>query len=156
MSRLTVSPVATTTPTTRLLACGVIAGPFLIAAVLIQAFTRDGFDLSHHPLSLLGLGDLGWIQIVTFVVTGALYVACAVGMWRVLRPGRGGTWGPFLVGVNGVGLVVAGIFVTDAGAGFPPGAPAGAPPLSPRASWPRWRSSRRPRGRISTVSACAW
>jgi hypothetical protein len=48
-------------------------------------------------------------------------------MRRVLRPGRGGTWGPLLVGAVGVGLILAGVFVTDAGAGYPPGAPAGAP-----------------------------
>jgi hypothetical protein len=54
----------------------------------------DGFDLSRHPISLLSLGSLGWIQIANFVVTGGLYVACAVGMWRALRPGRNGTWGP--------------------------------------------------------------
>jgi hypothetical protein len=51
-------------------------------------------------------------------------------MRRALRPGRGGTWGPLLVGALGAGLVLAGVFVTDAGAGFPPGAPAGAPERS--------------------------
>ena len=109
------------------MACGIVAGPLFVAVGLIQAFTREGFDLSRHPLSLLSLGNLGWVQIANFVVTGVLFVACAVGMARVLRPGRGGTWGPLLVGVLGVGLIVAGVFVTDAGAGFPPGAPAGAP-----------------------------
>jgi Protein of unknown function (DUF998) len=98
-----------------------------VTAWLIQALTREGFDLTRHPLSLLSLGELGWVQIASFVVTGVLYVACAVGMWRILRPGRSGTWGPILVGVHGVGLIVAGIFITDAGAGFPPGATAGAP-----------------------------
>lgn len=110
-----------------LLACGVVAGPLFLAVGLVQAFTRDGFDLRRHPLSLLSLGDLGWVQVANFVVTGLLYVACAVGMRRVLRPGRAGTWGPLLVGALGLGLIVAGVFVTDAGAGFPPGAPAGAP-----------------------------
>jgi hypothetical protein len=130
MSQQSAPSVAPTTQTMWLLACGIVAGPLFIAVVLIQAFTRDGFDLSRHPLSLLSLGDLGWIQTANFVVTGALYVACAVGMRRVLRPGRRGTWGPRLVGGVGVGLIVAGIFVTDAGAGFPPGAPAGAPEIS--------------------------
>ena len=37
-----------------------------------------------------------------------------------------------MLGANGVGLIVAGVFLTDAGAGFPPGAPAGAPE---RISW---------------------
>ena len=132
MVRQSTPPGAPTTQTTRLLACGIVAGPLFLAVGLIQAFTRAGFDLGRHPLSLLSLGDLGWIQITNFVVTGVLFVACAVGMWRGLRPGRGGTWGPLLVGVLGLGLIVAGVFVTDAGAGFPPGAPAGAPE---QASW---------------------
>ncbi|MGS2646857.1 DUF998 domain-containing protein [Streptosporangium sp. LJ11] len=114
----------------KLLACGVVAGPLFVAVVLIQAFTREGYDLSRHPISLLSLGDLGWIQIANFTVTGVLYVACAVGMWRALRPGRSGTWGPLLVGLLGAGLIVGGVFVTDAGAGYPPGAPAGAPEIS--------------------------
>jgi hypothetical protein len=111
----------------RLLTGGIVAGPLFLAVWLIQALTREGFDLTYHPLSLLSLGGLGWIQIANFVVTGVLYVACAVGMRRVLRPGRGSTWGPMLVGAIGVGLIVSGVFVTDAGAGFPPGAPAGPP-----------------------------
>jgi len=127
MSQQTAYPGAQIVQTTRLLACGIVAGPLFLAVWLIQAFTREGFDPTYHPLSLLSLGNLGWIQIANFALTGALYVACAAGMWRVLRPGRGGTWGPILVGANGIGLIVAGVFVTDAGAGFPPGAPAGAP-----------------------------
>lgn len=127
MSQRTAPPGAPTTRATRLLACGIVAGPLFIAVGLVQAFTRQGFDLSHHPLSLLSLGDLGWIQVANFVVTGLLFVASAAGMRRVLRPGRGGTWGPLLVGAVGVGLILAGVFVTDAGAGYPPGAPAGAP-----------------------------
>jgi hypothetical membrane protein len=126
------SPAPITKRTRALLACGVVAGPLFIAVGLLQALVRDAFDLGRHPLSLLSLGALGWIQITNFVVTGALYLACAIGMRRVLRPGRGGTWGPLLVGGLGVGLILAGVFVADAGAGFPPGAPAGAPD---RLSW---------------------
>ena len=114
----------------RLLWCGVAAGPFFLTSIGVQAATRDGYDLARHPVSLLSLGSLGWLQIGTFVVTGLLYVACAVGMRRTLRGGRAGAWGPLLVGGLGAGLVVAGVFVTDAGAGFPPGAPAGAPEVT--------------------------
>jgi Protein of unknown function (DUF998) len=122
------SPPATRT--SRLLACGIVAGPLFLTVGLAQAVTRDGYDLGRHPLSLLSLGDLGWVQIANFVLTGLLFIACAAGMRRALRPGRGGTWGPLLVGGLGAGLVVAGVFVTDAGAGFPPGAPEGAPEMS--------------------------
>ena len=130
MSQQSTLPASAATQTARLLACGIAAGPLFLTVGLTQAFIRDGFDLSRHPLSLLSLGDLGWVQIANFVVTGGLFVACATGMRRVLRPGRGGTWGPRLVGALGAGLVMAGVFVADAGAGFPPGAPAGAPQMS--------------------------
>jgi Protein of unknown function (DUF998) len=113
--------------TRRLLVCGIVAGPLFLVVTLVQAYTRKGFDLARHPISLLSLGDLGWLQITNFVVAGILYLACAIGLRRTLEPGRGATWGPRLVGVAGVGLIVAGVFVTDAGAGYPPGAPAGAP-----------------------------
>jgi Protein of unknown function (DUF998) len=114
----------------KLLGCGIVAGPFFVVASLAQAFTRSGFDLGRHPISLLSLGSLGWIQIANFVVSGVLLVAGAVGLREALRPGRGSTWAPRLVALTGVGLIVAGIFSTDAGAGFPPGAPAGAPAMS--------------------------
>ena len=112
----------------RLLAAGVVAGPLFLGLGLLQAFTVDGFDLRRHPLSLLSVGEHGWIQIANFVVSGALVVACAVGLRRALHPGRSGTWDPWLVGVYGVGLIVAGVFTADPSVGFPAGAPEGSPP----------------------------
>jgi Protein of unknown function (DUF998) len=109
-----------------LLACGVIAGPLFVGVAVLQALTRDGFDLSRHPISLLSLGDLGLVQITNFVVAGLLSIAFAVGMWLVIHPGRAGTWGPILTVVFGAGLVVGGVLVTDPSLGFPPGAPEGA------------------------------
>ena len=113
--------------TRALLACGVVAGPLFVAVGLLQMLTRDGFDPTRHPLSLLSLGGLGWVQITNFVLAGLLFVAAAVGMRRALRSGRGRTWGPRLVGVYGAALVMGGVFVADPGLGFPPGTPDGIP-----------------------------
>ena len=126
-STISASSETSTKLTRALLVCGVVAGPLFTVVVLIQVLTRAGFDLRRHAISMLSLGNLGWIQIANFVVTGLLAVACAVGMWRVLHPGRSGTWGPLLVGAYGVGLIAAGAFPTDPAVGFPPGAPAGLP-----------------------------
>jgi|SRR6266545_694453 len=41
----------------------------------------------------------------------------------VLRGTRGGTWGPLLLGLYGLGLIGAGIFSADPALGFPPGTP---------------------------------
>jgi hypothetical protein len=94
MSRQTASRGARTSQTTRLLVCGIVAGPLFLVTWLIQAFAREGFDPTRHPISLLSLGSLGWIQIANFLVAGALFVAFAVGMRRVLHPSRSGIWAP--------------------------------------------------------------
>lgn len=114
---------STATDSTRaLLAGGLVAGPLFLAVGLAQAFTRDGFDLSRHPLSLLSNGELGWLQVTNFVVAGLLVLGFAAG---VRRPVRG--WGSWLIGGYGVGLIAAGVFVADPADGYPPGTAAGMP-----------------------------
>ncbi|WP_084965545.1 DUF998 domain-containing protein [Thermoactinospora rubra] len=115
-----------------LLGCGVVAGPLFVGVTVAQILTRRGFDLRRAGISSLSLGELGWIQIANFVLAGALAVACAAGMRAVLRGGRGGTWGPPLVALFGVALVVAGLFTTDPTLGFPPEAPFRGPPTLSR------------------------
>lgn len=112
--------------TRALLTCGVVAGPIFILVAFAQALTRSGFVLADHPLSLLSLGNLGWIQIANFVVCGALFAASAIGIRRSLT-GRAAKWGPRLMIVFGVSLVAGGVFVADPAFSFPPGTPAGAP-----------------------------
>lgn len=128
-SRRTAPPAAATGSTRTLLAAGVIAGPLYVVLVVLQMFVRDGYDISRHPASLLSNGDLGWIQVANFVATGLLFVAAAVGLHRVLgkAAGRGGTWGPRLVGVFGAGVFAAAFFTADPVDGFPPGTPTGPP-----------------------------
>lgn len=126
------TPATRATPgglTGLLLTAGILAGPLYLASVAVQALTRDGFDLRRHPASVLSNGDLGWVQIATFVVTGLLFVASAIGLRRALDPAtvRGRRWGPLLVGVLGAGMVAAGLFPADPVDGFPPGTPTGPP-----------------------------
>ncbi|MFE1791948.1 DUF998 domain-containing protein [Streptomyces sp. NPDC059525] len=102
---------------------GVVAGPLFLAAGLVQGFARDGFDFTRNAISQLALGDAGWIQTASFVLTGALLIAGAAGLRRALLGGPGGTWGPALIGVFGLSFWLAAVFPADAGAGFPAGAP---------------------------------
>ena len=112
--------------TTRsLLGWGVLAGPFYVVASLAQALTRDGFDLTRHQWSLLENGDLGWLQVGNFALTGAMLVAYAVGLRRALAVGRGALGAPVLTAVFGAALVVAGVFRADPALGFPVGTPEG-------------------------------
>jgi len=116
--------------TRALLTCAVVAGPLWWAAVLVQMLTRPGFDIRRHAISLLSLGDVGWIQVVNFIVAGTLLVAGALGMRRALNGGRGGASGPLLVCAFGLGLIGAGLFAPDPLNGFPPGTPSSSGQLS--------------------------
>jgi hypothetical protein len=113
-----------------LLTGAVVATPLFVTLWAVQAFTRDGFRPTFHPMSLLSLGEWGWVQVINFVVVGLLIVGGGIGFGRTLGVGRLTRWSGILVILMGVGLVIAGVFVTDAGAGFPAGAPAGAPAMS--------------------------
>jgi hypothetical protein len=104
-----------------LLRCGAIAGPLFILIALLQDYTRPGFDPRLQLLSLLALGDWGWIQVANFVVCGVLNLSYAMGLRRVLREQVGGTWSPILIGAYGLGLVIVGVCRTDPSGGFPPG-----------------------------------
>src|SRR5260370_34336913 len=107
------------TLTRTLLACGALVAPVFMGVGILQILTRPGFDIKHLAISSLSLGDLGWIQIANFEITGLLGIACAVGLRRALRGGRGGTWGPVLIGVLGAGTIVSGIFHPDPASALP-------------------------------------
>ena len=107
---------------TRLLIAGGAIGPLLFVIVLlIEGATRPGYSAWHNYGSSLSLSDQGWMQIANFIVCGLLTLGFAIGLRRVFRTGRSSVWGPILLGVFGVGLIVAGIFVTDPSLGYPPG-----------------------------------
>lgn len=99
-----------------LLMCGALAAPIWILTALVQGLTRDGFDFTRHPISMLALGDPGWIQIACFVVTGLLTLAAAYTL-------RGDPWPSRLLAIQGAGLIVSGFFTADEGFAFPPGTP---------------------------------
>lgn len=128
----TIAATQTATATTRsLLTAGAVAGPLYVACWLGQALTREAFDLTRHPASLLANGELGWIQTTNFIVAGLLSIAGAVGLRRTLT-GRGHRWAPRLLGMYGVGLLLAALFPADPASGFPAGTPADYAEISSR------------------------
>ena len=106
-----------------LLVCGAIAGPVFTVGWMVAGATRADYDPLRHPISSLAVGELGWAQTANFTVTGLLTLAFAVGLRRRLPSQGGSTWGPPLIGVIAIGLLGAGMFVTDPMNGYPPGTP---------------------------------
>ncbi len=111
--------------TRSLLGWGVVAGPFYVVTSVVQGLSRDGFDFTRHQWSLLENGELGWLQVANFVLTGIMLVAFAVGLARALAGGPGARWAPRLVATFGACLVAAGVFRADPALGFPVGTPEG-------------------------------
>jgi hypothetical membrane protein len=106
-----------------LLAAGAVAGPVLVVVFTIESATRAGYDWRRHPVSDLALGPWGWVQAANFVVSGALLAAGAAGLWRDGDPAVRTCTGCALVGLSGVGLLLAGVFTTAPVSGYPPGTP---------------------------------
>ena len=104
-----------------LIVCGAVGPLLFIIVLLIEGATRPGYSAWHNYGSSLSLGPGGWVQIANFIVCGLLMLCFAIGLRQVFRTGRGSVWGPILLGVFGVGLIVAGVFVTDPSLGYPPG-----------------------------------
>jgi hypothetical protein len=125
VTTVTSEVTGTCTPAQRitksLLGYGVLAGVVFEASVIVQGLTRHGFRIAHDDASLLANGPLGWIQITTFLVAGAMTIAAAVGVHRAIAS----RWAPVLLGIYGAGLMAAGLLRADPADGFGPGAPAG-------------------------------
>lgn len=107
-----------------LLAAGLLGPLFFVVVVLAEGATRPGYNAWHHPMSNLALGPQGWVMTIALLVLGAGLSCFAIGLRRVLNPGRGSTWGPILIAVMGVALIGEAIFPTDPSLGYPPGAAA--------------------------------
>lgn len=115
----------TSLSTRRLLTVAAASGPAFFAVAIAQMLTREGFDLSRHPISQLATGGPGWIQIANFTAMGAGMIALAVAHRRVVTTGVGRRALPVLLTIFGVGLVGAGVFVMDPEYAFPVGTPDG-------------------------------
>lgn len=103
--------------TSALLWCGVVGAVLFIVVASVEGALRPGYRPAYHPVSALSLGGRGWVQIVSFVATGLLVTAFAVGVHRVTDAVVGAT----LVGAFGLALIASGVFSMDPMHGYPPG-----------------------------------
>ena len=115
-------------PTTKVLLWSGAIGPLLFAIVfLIEGAIRPNYDAWRVTISTLSLTDQGWVQIANFYLFGLLTLCFAVGLKRVFKTGLASSSGPILFAIIGIGLILAGVFVTDPFLGYPARPPANAP-----------------------------
>ena len=112
-------------PTTRFLLWSGAIGPILFAIImLILGAVRPGYNAWRTTISTLALSDYGWVQIANFHLFGLMTLCFAVGLKRVFKRGLASLSAPLLFATVGIGLILAGIFVTDPFLGYPIATPA--------------------------------
>jgi hypothetical protein len=107
-----------------LVAAGLIGPLLFFVVVIVEGATRPGYNTWHHVVSTLALGPGGWVVSAGLAVLGVLLLCFAIGLRRVLQPGRGSTWGPILIAVSGLAFIAEVIFASDPALGYPPGSAA--------------------------------
>ena len=108
------------------LALGAVAGPILftlgwfILGFISPGYTMWGtriapYSVISQPLSGLGLGPTGPLMNATFILSGLLIVAGAVGIFRKIDElGPAARWiGTVLLALPGLGAVVDGVFTLE-------------------------------------------
>ncbi len=87
-----------------------VAGPLVGAAALVALhFVRP--DVNDTDLiSAYAVGPYGWLMVAAFLALGIGALAVALGLRRAITPSRWSLVGSLLVGLFGVGFVLAGIF----------------------------------------------
>jgi Protein of unknown function (DUF998) len=94
------------------------AAVFFVGVFSVDGWNRIGYDPLSMFVSELSLGAHGWVQIVNFLVTGALVVAFGRGLAVHFGSGPASRAGPLLVQIIGISLMASGPFTTDPSALF--------------------------------------
>lgn len=110
----------------RLLLAGGVVGPIaFVATFTVLGATRPGYDAVRQYVSLLALGDGGWMQVVNFIVLGLLTAGAGLALARRWATTRSGRRAGRVISLVGFALGWCGVFATDPAQGYPAGAPAG-------------------------------
>lgn len=112
----------------RLRAVAGLVGPAAFTAAWVTAARRqEGYRVAHEHISGLAARDAADRHVMSagFLALGACTVAFAAELEGRLGGRDQAGWGPTLMGVAGVGTVVAGLFPRDRRSNARPGEPTG-------------------------------
>lgn len=84
-----------------------VVPPVFVVVLLIQGLARPGDNSWPDMGSSLSTGPGSWMQIVNFTACGLLIMVPAAALARSHPPT---TWGPRLITIFGLTLVIAGAF----------------------------------------------
>ena len=68
-----------------LLLCGAISGIIFTLSWIIQETFKAGYNPMMVPISSLAIGELGWIQSATFLISGIALILFAYGLEKIRK-----------------------------------------------------------------------
>jgi hypothetical protein len=90
-----------------------ISAVLFVAAFTVQGWLYPGYSWTGMFVSELSLGHQGWVQILNFLLTGALMLMFGQGLASHFSAGAASRAGPLLVQCMGLCLMASGPFTTD-------------------------------------------
>ena len=102
----------------RAAAAGMVGAVLFVSVFTVYGWLSPGYSWTGMFVSELSSGSYGWVQVLNFVLTGALFLAFGRGLAAHFSAGAASRAGPLLVQGIGISLIVSGPFVTDPSAMF--------------------------------------
>ncbi|WP_143019179.1 DUF998 domain-containing protein [Arthrobacter sp. ov407] len=97
---------------------GMVGSVLFVSVFTVYGWLCPGYSPTRMFVSELSLGPYGWVQMLNFVLTGALVLVFGRGLAAHFSTGAASRAGPVLVQCMGVSLMVSGVFATDPSAMF--------------------------------------
>lgn len=97
---------------------GMIGAVLFVSVFTVSGWLYPGYSPAQMFVSELSLGPHGWVQIINFVLTGALMLVFGLGLAAHFSIGAASRAGPALIQGIGVSLMASGPFTTDPSAMF--------------------------------------
>ena len=92
---------------------GMIGPPLFVGLFTIEGLLRPDYHPLEMYISALSLGPRGWIQIVNFVVFGALFLLFTRGVIAGFQNGKASKAGPIFLIIIATCFLLSGPFVMD-------------------------------------------
>jgi len=92
---------------------GMIGSSLFVIVFTLEGWLRPGYDPRSTFISELSIGPRGWIQIINFIILGALFLVFTWGVSAEFRYGKASKAGPILLAIIGFSFLVSGPLVTD-------------------------------------------
>lgn len=97
---------------------GMVGAVLFVSVFTVYGWLCPGYSPTLMFVSELSLGPYGWVQMLNFVLTGALVLVFGRGLAAHFSTGAASRAGPVLIQAMGVSLIASGPFTTDPSAMF--------------------------------------